>query len=93
MSILGKFTKQPGDTQDYSISYVDWLAGMSDTGLSHTVTVDTGITLGSSTLSGGVVTVWLSGGTDGNTYKVTCTLTTTGGRVKQAEILVKVKET
>jgi len=46
----------------------------------------------SSNLVAGVAKVWLSGGTTGTTYKITATLTTTGGRIKQHEILVKVKE-
>ena len=36
--------------------------------------------------------IFTSGGTDGETYKITVALTTTGGRVKQAEIKIKVKE-
>jgi hypothetical protein len=93
MSILATFTKQPADVQDYDIDYSEWLAGFSDTGSSATVTVDTGITLNMYTLLNGVVKVWLAGGTSGETYKVTTTLTTSGGRTKQAEIRIKVKET
>lgn len=93
MSILAKFTKQPADVQDYDISFVEWLAGFSDTGATVAVTAETGITLLSSTLVAGIVKVWLSGGTDLISYKITVTLTTTGGRVKQVEIVIKVKET
>ena len=89
---LARFTKQPADMQDYDIDFTEWLTGFADTGASHTVVVDTGITKVSNTLIAGVVKVWLSGGSDGTSYKVTATLTTTGGRVKQAEITVKVKE-
>ena len=95
MSVLEKFTKQPGETQDYDISFVDYLAALSDTQKSASplaVTADTGITLLSSTCVAGVAKVWLSGGTDGTTYKITATLTTTGGRIKEAEIAIKVKE-
>ena len=91
MTILAKFEKQPADKQDFDIDFSDWLTGLSDVAASHTVTADTGITI-TSTLSGGVVKVWASGGTDGVTYKVTATLTTTGQRIKQAEIKIKVKE-
>ena len=90
---LDKYVKQPADIQDYDVDFNDYLTPFSDTGLSHTATIDTGITLVSSTLSAGIVKVWLSGGTDGTTYKLTVTLTTTGGRVKQYEINIKVKET
>lgn len=98
MPVLEKYTKQPGDTQDYDIDFDDYLTFHSDTGASHAATAETGITLASSQLltANGVtnsrIKVWLSGGADGTTYKVTVTLTTTGGRVKQAEISVKVKE-
>ena len=89
---LARFTKQPADTQDYDIDFNEWLTGFADTGASHVVAVDTGITKVASTLTAGVVKVWLSGGVDGTSYKVTATLNTTGGRIKQAEITVKVKE-
>lgn len=96
MAILDKYTKQPADVQDYDISYVDWLAALGTTAASVVVTADAGITQPqAAAVSGGVVKVWISGGTDGQSYKVTSTLTTTGSpaRVKQAEILIKVKET
>jgi hypothetical protein len=92
MSILAKFEKQPADVQDFDIDFTEWLTGMSDTALTLDVTADTGITLGANTLVAGVAKVWTSGGTDGITYKITATITTFGGRTKQAEIKVKVKE-
>lgn len=92
MAILEKFEKQPADVQDFDISYVDWLADMADTAVSSVVTTDPGIVLDSHSLTNGVVKVWLSGGTSGVSYKVTATLTTTAGRVKQSEIVVKVRE-
>ena len=95
MTILAKFEKQPADVQDFDIDFTDWLTGMLDTapgpgGL--VVVADEGITIITTVLSNGVVKIWTSGGTDGATYKVTATLTTAGGRTKQAEIKVKVKE-
>ena len=95
MSILTTFFKQPNDVQDYDVDFTAWLAGFSpaDTGLSKSVSVDTGITLQSSVLNSGVVKVWLSGGTTGTTYKVTVALTTTGGRTKEVEFRVSVKDT
>lgn len=90
--ILEKWPKQPGETEDYDVSFVEYLAARSDTGISHTVVADDGITVEESALADGVVKVWLSGGTSGVTYKVTVTLTTSGGRIKQAEFQVKVKE-
>lgn len=95
MAILAKFEKQPADVQDYDISFVDWLAGLTDTAVSVVVTTETGITqTQAASISAGIVKVWLSGGTDGTTYKVTATLTTahTPARVKQVEISLRVKE-
>ena len=95
MSILAKFEKQPADVQDFDIDYTEWLTGMGDTapGPSGVVVVaDAGLTILASILTDGVVKVWTSGGTDGVTYKITATITTTGGRTKQAEIRVKLKE-
>ena len=92
MAILGKATKQPIELQAYDISFVDWLTALSDTAASHTVTAEAGITIDSSSLTAGVVQVWLSGGTDGTTYKITATITTAAGRVKEDEIKIKIKE-
>ena len=95
MTILAKFEKQPIDRQDYDIDFADWLVGMNDTAPGPTgaaVVAETGLTIITSTLTNGLVKVWVSGGDDGVTYKVTATLTTVGGRVKQAEIKIKVKE-
>jgi hypothetical protein len=41
----------------------------------------------------GIVRFFASGGTDKCVYEITCTFTTTGGRTKQAEMLLTVKET
>lgn len=93
MPVLEKFTKQPTDVQDYDIDFSEYLTSMGgDTALSQVTSADPGITLVYSMLTGAVVKVFLSGGVTGTSYKVTTTLTTMGGRVKQAEIVVKVKE-
>ena len=95
MTVLAKFEKQPVDVQDFDIDFSEWLIGMSDTApgpAGATVFADTGLSIVSVSLTDGVVKVWTSGGTDGVTYKITTTLVTIGGRTKQAEIKVKVKE-
>ncbi len=92
MGVLGKFVKQPVDVQDYDFDFNDYLTGAGDTAVSHAVTSDPGITVETSTLVARVFKVMLSGGTDGISYKVSATITTDGGRVKQADIVVKVKD-
>jgi len=95
MTILAKFEKQPADVQDFDIDFTEWLTGMADTAPGPTgavVVADSGLTIQLVLLKDGVVKVWTAGGTDGTTYKITATLTTEGGRTKQAEIKVRVKE-
>lgn len=95
MGTLATFTKQPDDVQDFDIDYTEWLADMQDTApgpTGATVTAETGLTIDSFSLANGVVKVWTSGGATGLKYKITATVVTTGGRTKQSEITVKVKE-
>lgn len=92
MSILAKFTKQPVEVQDYDIDFTDYLTSQSDTASTHVVTAETGITVVSSNLTAGVVKVFVSGGIDGKQYKVSASITTAGGRVKQGDILIRVRE-
>lgn len=91
-NVLGRFVKQPADVLDYDFDYSDWLADRADTISAFTVTADPGITIGTTVQISGVVKVFLSGGDNGGAYKVTVTAVTVGGRTKQAEIQVKVKE-
>lgn len=92
MTILAKFTKQPVEVQDYDVDFNDYLEFHNDVASTHTVVAETGLTIEASALTDGVVKVFVSGGTDGSTYKVSATITTLGGRVKQGDIQVKVKE-
>ena len=95
MAKLATFIKQPSEVQDYDINFSAWLAAFSppDTATSMTVAVDTGITMGTTSLTAGIVKVWLSGGTHGESYKVTASIATAGGRVKEDEVVIKVRET
>lgn len=70
----------------------DWLES-GETISSHSVTVASGITLDSSSLanSNTVVVAWLSGGTAGTAYEVTCRITTNQGRTDERTGMVVVK--
>lgn len=92
MTILEKFTKQPADVQDYDIDFTEYLDGLTDTATSAVVDAEPGITVQSYTIIGKTVKVWLSGGVHLGRYKVTVRLTTTGGRTKEVEILILVRE-
>lgn len=96
---LGTFFKQPVEVLDYDFVYADWLAQRNDTIASVEVFADAGIVVGDGTngadppsFLNGVVKAWLLGGEDKQRYKVTCIMTSTGGRIKSAEIIIQVKE-
>jgi hypothetical protein len=93
-TILGRKLKQSGETLDYDVSYEDWFENRSDAPASHTVTADTGITVVTSSLTGEIVRVVLSGGTDGETYKITVKLTTNAATpiIKEADFTVRIKD-
>lgn len=92
MAILGRFIKQPSETLDYPVDFTDWFAGRTgDSIASYTATTDAGITAVHAR-DGFVVTMVLSGGTAGTSYKATVRITTTAGLVKETEFVVKVKE-
>jgi hypothetical protein len=95
MSLLDTKTKQPAEKLDFDIEYEDWLtAGDGITTEKTTVEIDQpGLTSPFHTASGTTLKVWLVGGTDGATYRVTVTVETDDGRIKQDEFKVKVKDT
>ena len=100
--ILGKFIKQPAETLDYDIDFSEFLAdgdtlltaGDPPVPMPLNVVVDPpGLVLGSTfVLNTNTVKQWLSGGVNGIKYKVTMTVTSNAGRVKQVEFVIKVKD-
>jgi hypothetical protein len=94
------FIKQPADVEVYEIDWaIKYLAGTGDTAgnllaLSHDpgVAVVPQIAVGQP-VTGGLLRVRVSGGTTGQSYKITARLGTSGGREKEADIVVQVAET
>jgi hypothetical protein len=98
---MDKFTKQPADRLDYDVVASDWLAD-GDT-VSSVPTYDVAALTGEVTPSlavdsidleaaGQRVKLWISGGTAGHDYKVTLLLQTAGGRAKEHEFVMKVRD-
>lgn len=81
------FTKDPSSVLDFVFDWSAWLES-TETITSHTITVSTGITKDSSTESGGKITVWLSGGTDGNDYEIACKIITSSTRTDERTIAI-----
>jgi hypothetical protein len=87
------YTKDPGAVLDWCFDWSGWLA-TGETITSHTVTAATGLTVDSSlaTDDDTSVTAWLSGGTAGARYTVTCHIVTSAGRADDRLIIVDVRE-
>jgi hypothetical protein len=91
--MLWTVPKQPVDHLDYDIDFARWLPE-DDTITTATAISDapTDLVIESVQISSPVVKVWVSGGTDGSTYKITVVASTSGGRIKETEFRIRVRE-
>lgn len=87
------FQKQPADQLDYDLDFSQWLTD-DDTlvGVTATSNVPEEIIIESVSIEGQAIKVWVSGGENGQTYKVTVTVTTTLGRIKELDFKIRVKD-
>lgn len=88
-------TKDPQADLDYTWNWAPYLAGISDSIATVQFVIegpDNAMTQHDAGFSGALAVVWLAGGTVGNTYRVTCRITTTHSpqRVDDRSIFVKV---
>ena len=102
MAILETYEQQPAERLDYDVYYRNSPDGkedlldagdyLDDTKTTIEVT-PAGLTVTQITLrASDRVKLWVSGGTSGTKYKVTLTVTTDLGRIKQDEVLFKIRE-
>lgn len=91
--MLGVQQKQPADLLDYDIDFTRWLTE-DDTITTAVVTVSPAdeLTAQSVFVDSPIVKVWLTGGVDGSTYTVTVTASTAGGRIKETEFRIRVRD-
>ncbi len=80
--------KDPSAVLDYSIDWADWLG--ADVIATSTWSVPGGITKDSDDKSATGTTVWLSGGSNGQTYDLRNTITTDGGRTNARTMTITV---
>lgn len=85
------WSKDPQAVLDWAFEWSNWLAA-SETISSATVTVDAGLTKDTQSNTSTKVTVWLSGGTLGTTYKVVCRITTNQGRTDERTIGIRLTD-
>lgn len=91
---VGSVTKQPGERISVSIAYTEGLDEGDELQQIDSCVVDVpGELTATPVLATETrVRIWLEGGVDGKTYKVTTTVTTSGGERLEDEVMVKVKE-
>ena len=91
--VLAKFTKQPREILDYGFDFTDWLSDCNDTIATTSVYVE-GVLIEASEpeIVNGLVIAFVFGGVNGKPNKVTCFIQTAGGRTKEAEISIRIKE-
>ena len=81
--------KDPNEVLDYQIDWTLRLAG--DTISTSTWTVPAGITKDSDSNTTTAATVWLSGGTLGETYELLNRIVTAGARTMDQTVKIKIK--
>jgi hypothetical protein len=89
--------KDPDATLDYAWDWNNWLRFSNsiqakETISNYTVTVPTGLTKVADSNLDGVITVWLSSGTAGNTYTVACRITTSLGRIDERSATIRCEQ-
>lgn len=84
------FTKDPNAVLDYSIDWTRWLAG--DQVATSEWIIPSGLTRMADSKTSTSATVWLSGGSVGQSYTVTNRITTAAGRTEDRTFTIRVEE-
>lgn len=82
--------KDPDATLDYQVDWTEWLNG--DVIVSATFDIGQGLTKVSETSTDTAATVWVSGGSDGDSVMVTCHVITQAGRQDDRSFRLIVRE-
>lgn len=90
MADTPRFFKDPDAILDYSVDWTDWLNG--DSISSSSWVTPAGITVDSDNHNGSVATVWLSGGTEGQSYTLVNRIVTSLGRTQDQSIIFVCQE-
>lgn len=91
--MLGKLEKQPVDYLDYDINFEEWL--VDDDAVESATAVSsapTELVVSNVMILSPIVKMWVAGGLDGQTYKITVTATTVQGRIKEVDFMIRVRD-
>ena len=88
-----RYDKDPGARLDYTWGWSQWLADVSDTISSATVTVPDGLTaVGSPVVDDTAVTQRVEGGALNTEYRMVCQITTVDGLIDQRTIYLTISD-
>ena len=85
------FVKDPDAILDYKFDWSSWLS-TGDSISTYAMTVPAGLTQTTSTFDSDSVTVWLSGGSAGSIYSVSCLINTNASRIDERTIRMHIME-
>lgn len=84
-------TKDPNAKLDYTFDWSAYLSPVGDAVAIAEFFVE-GVVIASQSVTPTTAVVWLTGGTLNSTHKVTCRITTDGGRKDDRTIYISIKE-
>lgn len=91
MEVRPTYIKDPSSVLDYGFDWALWLT-TGEIIASATWTVPAGLVKDSESVNGAITACWISGGTAGVDYEVTCEVTTSAGRIDQRSILIRCRQ-
>jgi len=87
------FKKDPDATLDFGFDWTEWLSeGELISSASVTISASSLTKLSESFTSTGSVIVWVSGGTSGSRYSLTCQITSSDNRIDQRTMKIDVQD-
>lgn len=89
---MASYKKDPNATLDYTFDWTAYLTPLADTIASVIWVLPVGLTNVSQSNTSMTATVFVSGGTLGESLQLTCRITTAGGRTDDRSITLKIVE-
>ena len=89
---MASYKKDPNATLDYTFDWTAYLMPLADTIASVSWVLPVGLTNVSQSNTSMTATVFVSGGTLGESLQLTCRITTAGGRTDDRSITLKIVE-
>ena len=86
MSFAPTLTKQAAEVRTVTFDFTDKLLSGDSVSALSTIEAATGITCSAGTLLSNAVTTLVSSGTAGNTYRISCRVTTTLGETLELDV-------